>query len=213
MVSWWVGVTQTAGTHQPDSEVDQISWLPVDQAAQLLTYADERAVLDEALQVPETTPLILLRHAKAKSQLSWKLDNTLRPLEPRGKAQLTYINQLLRSFAATWLISSPAVRCTQTLDAYAAEEDLRLDVERLVDVSGSETTAIADYAQELAHEVVGTHTPTVVCTHRSIFPVLLKALDVEPRPLSPGSCVILHLNSDGEVFIAEWQDTLRVKVK
>ena len=46
--------------------MDELRWLPVDEAAQLLTYPYDRDVLTAFRELPlHTTTVLLVRHAKA----------------------------------------------------------------------------------------------------------------------------------------------------
>jgi 8-oxo-dGTP diphosphatase len=44
-VRWWLMEAVTAGVHEPDDEVDEVRWLPPAQAAALLSYAHDRALV------------------------------------------------------------------------------------------------------------------------------------------------------------------------
>ena len=63
VVSWWIGEALEEQGHSPDDEVDEVLWLPVDRADDLLTYPSELQVLEEALSVPlPTTTIVVVRH-------------------------------------------------------------------------------------------------------------------------------------------------------
>lgn len=212
MVSWWVGVTMTCAPRRPDSEVDASKWYTPEDALNVLTYADERAVLTEALTLPDTTPLVMVRHAKAATRASWKSEDRLRPLEPRGKAQLPYVAQILTAYAATRLLTSPATRCVQTLTPYANDEGLQIATDAVLS-EGSARGRLQDYVASLAREVGESGVPTAICTHSPVISDIVTALDVEDRTLPTAACVIAHIDARGKVVRAEWHDTLRVKVK
>ncbi|MDR1214767.1 MAG: NUDIX hydrolase [Propionibacteriaceae bacterium] len=59
-VAYWLGHLLEARGRRPDDEVDQVVWLPLEQAQTRLTYADERLVLAEsaalALRVDADAP-------------------------------------------------------------------------------------------------------------------------------------------------------------
>jgi len=211
LVSWWFGTTLSSAPHQPTREVDQTEWLPVAAAGERLTYADERAVLAEANALPETTPLIILRHAKAALRQGWKADDNLRPLVARGQDQLPYIGQLLGAYTAERLISSPATRCVETLQTYAQHEGLDVTTEPSLTEDRADPVALATYMTALARQTGHSSIPTVICGHRPVIPHLLTPLGVSPRPLTTAACVVLHLDHDGQPVRTEWHDTLRVK--
>ena len=212
IVSWWIGVTSTWAPHSPNSEVDNARWHPIDKALKVLTYADERSVLAEAATMPDTTPLIMMRHAKAMSRSSWTDSDRLRPLETRGKAQLPYVAQILTAFAATRLFSSPATRCVQTLTHYADDEGLQMATDAILSEE-NDSMGLRDYTVTLAREVGKSGVPTAICSHGPMLSDMVDALGMEERPLATASCVIAHLDVYGAVVRAEWHDTLRAKVK
>lgn len=46
VVRYWAMTVEEAGPWAPDDEVDELAWLPVDEARRRLTYARDAAVLD-----------------------------------------------------------------------------------------------------------------------------------------------------------------------
>src|SRR4249919_144735 len=71
--------------------------------------------------------IYLVRHAKAGSRRDWPADDDLRPLSPAGQRQAVRIGEALADVGATRIVSSPFVRCRQTLDPLA--QRLRLPLE------------------------------------------------------------------------------------
>jgi len=211
LVTWWVGVTLSAGPHVPDAEVDRIAWMAPDAAIDALTYSDERDILTEALTLPDTTPLIILRHAKAASRLGWKKDDRVRPLSGHGRDQLPYVAQILGPFGAADLVSSPATRCRQTLAAYAKDRKIEIATKAVISQEKATEHKTARYATDLALAVGASGRPTVVCSHAPVISIMLGALGIPARPLATASCVIAHLDASGTVVRTEWHDSLRVK--
>ncbi|MEC8505053.1 MAG: NUDIX hydrolase, partial [Actinomycetota bacterium] len=64
-VDYWVGHVREDEGFAPDEEVDEIRWVSVPEASAFLTYSDDAAIVRLAAGAPSTTPLIILRHAKA----------------------------------------------------------------------------------------------------------------------------------------------------
>jgi 8-oxo-(d)GTP phosphatase len=58
----------------------------------------------------------LVRHAKAGDREAWEGDDDLRPLSKPGRRQAAGLVDLLRPAGIRRLVSSPAVRCVQTLE-------------------------------------------------------------------------------------------------
>lgn len=64
-VTYWSALA-SGGGFEPNSEVDDIRWLPVDEAKELVSYALDRKILTRfAAARPVDSVLLLVRHAKA----------------------------------------------------------------------------------------------------------------------------------------------------
>jgi len=50
VVIWYLMRIQNERTFKPNSEVDQVVWVPLDEARKLLTYRDERRVVKQVLK-------------------------------------------------------------------------------------------------------------------------------------------------------------------
>jgi 8-oxo-dGTP diphosphatase len=59
--------------------------------------------------------VILLRHASAGDRAAWQGDDRLRPLDERGSAQAVALRDQLLARGVKRVVSSPYVRCTQTV--------------------------------------------------------------------------------------------------
>jgi phosphohistidine phosphatase SixA len=59
--------------------------------------------------------VILLRHASAGDRDAWHGDDRLRPLDKRGEAQALSLRDLLLLRGVTRVVSSPSLRCMQTV--------------------------------------------------------------------------------------------------
>ena len=69
-------------------------------------------------------PLLLVRHAWAGDRDEWKLDDRLRPLDERGRRQAKALVAQLEAYPLTAIYSSPAARCTQTVEPIANARSL-----------------------------------------------------------------------------------------
>jgi len=210
-VSWWVGVPVSSHEHSPDAEVDRAIWMGVDKALKMLTYSDEREVLAEAVSLPRTTPLVIIRHAKATSRDKWSKPDPLRPLSNKGKEQLPYVTQILRSFGVANLLSSTSTRCVQTLQTYAKSIHAAVGTASCLSEEEAAGKKVRAYMADLTRLVGSSRIPAAVCSHRPVIPLMLAPLSIPDHELATASCVIAHLNGSGEVVRTEWHDTLRVK--
>ena len=69
----------------------------------------------------------LIRHAKAESRSTWTTDDSLRPLSGKGLRQAAALADQCADLGLGRLLSSPAVRCRQTVEPLA--ERIGLPVE------------------------------------------------------------------------------------
>ena len=119
-VRYWAA-RPLGGDFEPGSEVDRIRWLPVDKAADKLSYRLDRSILREFTRLPvDLTTLLVVRHARAGRRARYHGDDRLRPLDSLGRAQADALVTLLRTFNATTFHAADRVRCEQTMQPAAA---------------------------------------------------------------------------------------------
>jgi 8-oxo-dGTP diphosphatase len=122
---------------------------------------------------------LLLRHAAAGDRDAWDGDDFHRPLDARGRRQAAEYVELLRPLGVRRVVSSPYVRCVETVQPLAIALELSVELDdRLAEGAGPG-------ADELLRE-----DGVVCCTHGDIAEALLG------RHLKKGAAVVL---SDGEV--------------
>src|SRR6185295_5153382 len=97
---------------------------------------------------------------------AWKGDDELRPLSKVGRRQAAAIVEVLADADIEQVVSSPYVRCVQSLEALAKARGLDIDV-----VDELAEGAPVEDALRLFEKVSG-H-PTVLCTHGDIVQALL----------------------------------------
>lgn len=108
----------------------------------------------------------LLRHARAGRRSAWKSDDELRPLSKVGQRQAKDLVDVLGAAHVEQVLSSPYVRCVQTVEAVAADRGLEIDV-----VDELREGAPVEGALRLVEKVSGS--PAVLCTHGDIVQALL----------------------------------------
>ncbi len=69
-------------------------------------------------------PLILLRHASAGDRDEWEADDRDRPLDERGLDQARALVSLLAPYWIEEILTSPYVRCVQTVEPLAEARGL-----------------------------------------------------------------------------------------
>lgn len=123
--------------------------------------------------------LYLVRHAKAGDRIAWTDEDELRPLSAAGRRQSERLADRLGAAGTSRLVSSPYVRCVQTLEPLAERTGATVEVdERLRE--GSRFEGVLDLLVELpAH--------AVLCSHGDVIPdtidaLVRRGLDVRSTP-------------------------------
>lgn len=117
--------------------------------------------------------ILLVRHAKAGDREKWDAPDDLRPLTPKGEAQAQALVDLLAGYEIDRVLSSPYLRCTQTVAPLAAARGLA--VEPCDDLAEGEGHAGIALARRLLPEPGF----TVLCSHGDVVEEVLDALAVE----------------------------------
>ena len=197
----------------PNSEVDEVAWVPAARAVDRVSYTHDHGVLAEfAARPAQTVPLILLRHSKAVAKSGWKRADSSRPLDDAGRSDAKALADLLACFASSpRLISSTAVRCAETLGPLAAltGEQVRLERSLYLHNQSSRTDA-PDSGTEIAalvREAIAAGEPTVICAHRENLPVLQEAALTALAGHSAGESGIVPGDVIADVP-KEWDDAL-----
>jgi phosphohistidine phosphatase SixA len=68
--------------------------------------------------------ILLIRHASAGDSDEWEGDDRLRPLDDRGRRQAAELVELLVGYDLDRIVSSPALRCVQTVEPLAQARGL-----------------------------------------------------------------------------------------
>jgi 8-oxo-dGTP diphosphatase len=200
LVHYWVGRPVGDGDvsdYQPNSEIDEVAWFPIDKARRRLTYRFDVDTLEEALQqARKTRTLVVLRHTQARSRKAWRRDDRERPLLATGKVEAKRLVPILATYDLQRLVSSSSARCVQTLEPYAAASGRKL---RTTDVLSEEDSTkksvrelVTDLVDEL-HDRPAAAGGLVLCTHRPVLPWVFDTAGIEDPGLAPGELVVLHL--------------------
>jgi 8-oxo-(d)GTP phosphatase len=198
-VSFWVARVEDSAEFVPNSEVDEVAWLPVAAARERLTYERDIALLDELIARPvQTVPTIVLRHAEAGHKRTSGGDDQARedlarPLDARGVAEAEVLAAVLASFGRCRVMSSAAERCLATVRPYAQAVGAQVQAEPAFTIvpgamSPPEVLAIVGRdgvrtrdglagvaGVSLARELAGSGVPTLICAHRENLPAIIVA--------------------------------------
>jgi 8-oxo-(d)GTP phosphatase len=119
----------------------------------------------------------------------WSGDDCLRPLDAAGVADARVLASLMACFApVARVISSPALRCSDTVRPYAAGFSGTVETEPCLAPYGrsadfSSRTGLADSLRRLLSRLLAERRPTVLCLHRENLPdVLAEACSVLGAP-------------------------------
>jgi phosphohistidine phosphatase SixA len=72
--------------------------------------------------------ILLVRHASAGDREQWDGDDRVRPLDDRGRRQADELVELLAEYEVTRLLSSPSLRCIQTVEPFAQARGLDIEI-------------------------------------------------------------------------------------
>jgi 8-oxo-dGTP diphosphatase len=147
--------------------------------------------------------LTIVRHASAGTKRAWPGPDSERPLDAAGERDARELARLLAKHPVGRLISSPAVRCTQTLQPLAELSGRPVETwDGLGTDRGPTTlkTCLLDPGLEHA----------VLCTHGEAMRPLLRSIDLDHlatsdlpgdrrRLLTKGSAWRLRVTSRGKV--------------
>jgi 8-oxo-dGTP diphosphatase len=112
--------------------------------------------------------IYVVRHAKAGQRDSWDGEDELRPLSGKGRKQSAALSERFLSLHPTRLVSSPYVRCRETLEPIALLLDMTVEIDGRLAEGGTfeDSLALLDEMPDGA----------VLCSHGDIIPDLINAL-------------------------------------
>ena len=123
--------------------------------------------------------LLLVRHGQAESRKQGERDDLLRPLNAVGLAQARALCEYLSNGEGlARLVSSPSLRCQQTLEPLTLASGVAIDVdERLLD--GESVQRVLELMPGYGEG------PVVFCTHRAVIESLLQVFELIPEGEAP----------------------------
>jgi 8-oxo-dGTP diphosphatase len=149
--------------------------------------------------------LYVVRHAKAGSRHDFNGDDRLRPLSSSGKLQAealaTRLKPLLSEGSKT-LVSSPFLRCIQTLRPLAKQIESNVEI----DESLAENHSFIDVLDLL----MSLPEDSAICSHGDIIPELIGALErrgcefLSTPDFRKASVWVLERNNDEIVRAESW---------
>ena len=185
----------------PNKEVDEIRWVGIREARRLLTYRHDSVLLESFVELLDrrahrTRTLVVLRHGKAAAR-SDDLGDLDRPLTPVGVQQAKALEPVLDAYGVSRVVSSPALRCAQTVEPYAHSISTFIEIDERL----SEDTRATD-VQRSIDSIIDRKRPVVLCSHRPTLPWIFDAIGTDSYDLGTGEGIVVH-HRKGTVFAVE----------
>lgn len=111
---------------------------------------------------------MVVRHANAGRRSAYKGDDRLRPLSVRGSDRAVALVPLLSRYRPQRILSSPYVRCCETVQPIA--EALALPVESVDELAEGNGAEAVQLMMRMAGE------SAVICTHGDVAVTMLESL-------------------------------------
>ena len=171
------------GAFEPNDEVDEIRWTTAEEAERLLTHPHDRGILGSTLT---DTAVYVVRHAKAGLRSRWTGPDEERPLTRRGRRQAERLVERFRDLEVGRIVSSPFVRCVQTVELLARDRGLEVETHPALaeGADGHEVLALVATVQP---------EPVVLCGHGREIGWLIDAIAsrgasvLDPKGIAKGS--------------------------
>ncbi|MGO4205609.1 bifunctional NUDIX hydrolase/histidine phosphatase family protein [Rhodococcus sp. TAF43] len=171
-VEYWAAEA-ASGQFTANNEVDELRWLPPDRVPDQLSYPMDRTILRRFMQLPpDTTTVLLVRHAKAGSSNKYTGDDTLRPLDTKGLVQAEALVPQLQAFGATEISSADRTRCTQTMEPLAEALGTPIRIEPLLSEEGYAADPAG--ARARARKIAALGGVQVICSQGGVIPDLME---------------------------------------
>lgn len=178
LVHYWAA-EKISGNGALEHEIDEVRWVSARKAAGLLSYPRDRDQLAAVVIAHEKDrlrvwPLLIVRHAKAIGRGSWDEEDELRPLDAVGRRRAARLVPLLDAYAPVRLVSSPSLRCYDTLVPYAVASGLPMTGKAGLSEEGHE--ANPQRALNQLDKAMDAAEPIALCTHGPVLGGLLTHL-------------------------------------
>lgn len=120
--------------------------------------------------------IVVVRHGEAEPKKGWSGPDDARPLVGRGRRQAERLGKVVGGPPPTRVISSPALRCRETVEPLAVRYGLEVELSELL-ATGAGAEA-AGLCRKLAHSEPE-ESNLVLCTHREVLVEMLPSLSAE----------------------------------
>ena len=206
-VRYWA-MRATAGEFTPNTEVDQLMWLPPREGARHLMEDRDEPILEAFAADPTPTwPFLVVRHGCAGERSAWSGEDRSRPLDEIGHRQAGELVPLLEAFGVERVLSADVLRCLDTVGPFASRHELTVESEPLLSETGYPEHP--DQAVSRVVELAKSGVPTAICSQGRVIPALVELLidhlDGDPptdTSVRKGGFWVLHMARDGDIRVA-----------
>ncbi len=209
VVRWWA-MQAEAGTFSATREVDDLRWLSLADASDLLSRDHDREVLERFARGSQPARTVLLvRHASAGSASEWRGDDRERPLDGCGVAQADELVRILSRFEVGRIVSADLRRCADTVAPLADALELAVEAEPLLSEVGYPGREVE--AERLIRSLGDAEHDAVACSQGDVLPDLVARLAVAddypvelPVRVPKGSAWAVTVDVEGSVLAMDF---------
>ena len=218
IVHYWAAevdpVAEAKSKFVSNDEIFALEWLSVKKAIAALTYEHDRELVDSVRTLwksgsMDTFPLIIARHGKATPHDEWDGDDSRRPLTAVGMQQSRNIAGGLAAFGPVAILSSPAIRCLQTVAPLSYK--LGMEIRESGKISQDKWTKEGDRVIDFIATRLRKGTPVVMCSHGPVIPQMVSEIITQTggtvteevrraASLGTGDFTVFHLAKSGRGF-------------
>ena len=155
--------------------------------------------------------MMLVRHGHAGTKEAWDGDDRLRPLDARGRRQAKHLVEVIVPMQPTRFISSPYLRCLQTMELLQAKTGLAVEEDSaLTPNAGSQALELIRTLSSPGSAPPVPSSRIVLCTHGEVIGDVLATVSREDgvrlsrRPPGLKGCVWVLDFHKGKVATARY---------
>jgi 8-oxo-dGTP diphosphatase len=218
IVHYWAAevdpVAEAKSKFVSNDEIFALEWLSAKKAIAALTYEHDRELIEDVRSLwksgsMDTFPLIIARHGKATPHDEWDGEDSLRPLAAVGMQQSRDIAGGLAAFGPAVIVSSPAIRCLQTVAPLSYK--LGMEIRESGKISQDKWTKEGDRVADFISARFRKGVPAVMCSHGPVIPQIVSEIITQTggtvtdevrraASLGTGDFAVFHLAKSGRGF-------------